>query len=72
MHADVRSALRRRRDASCENEYEPFGTANVFRAVEPKAPRHYTFPTPNRSALEFAQVIFSWPFDTRKLKSSTC
>ena len=44
---------RRRRD----NEYERCGTANVFCAVEPKAGRHFTFPTPDRSAFEFAQVV---------------
>ncbi|MGQ9636141.1 MAG: transposase, partial [Bryobacteraceae bacterium] len=27
-------------------------------AVEPKAGRHFTFPTPDRSAFEFAQVAF--------------
>jgi hypothetical protein len=30
----------------------------VFCAVEPKAGRHFTFPSPNRSAFEFARVIF--------------
>jgi transposase len=30
----------------------------VFCAVEPKAGRHFTFPTPDRSAFEFAQVVF--------------
>ena len=47
-------AGKRRRD----NEYERCGTANVFCAVEPKAGRHFTFPTPDRSAVEFAQVVF--------------
>jgi hypothetical protein len=32
------------------------GTANVFCAVEPKARRHFTFATPDRSGFEFAQV----------------
>ena len=40
-----------------DNEYERCGTANVFCAVEPKAGVHFTWPTPNRSAAEFAQVI---------------
>ena len=44
---------KRRRD----NEYERCGTANVFCAVEPKAGRHFTFPTPDRSGFEFAQVV---------------
>ena len=33
-------------------------TANVFCAVEPKAGRHFTFATPDRSALEFARIAF--------------
>ena len=44
------------REARRDNEYERRGTANVFCAVEPKAGRHFTFPTPDRSAFEFAQV----------------
>ena len=54
LHADVRpaSAAKPGRD----NEYERCGTANVFCAVEPKAGRHFTFPTPDRSGFEFAQV----------------
>jgi hypothetical protein len=32
------------------------GTANAFCAVEPKAGRHFSFPTPDRSAFEFARV----------------
>ena len=43
--------------AKRDNEYERCGTANVFCAVEPKAGRHFTKPTPTRSAAEFAQVI---------------
>ena len=46
-----------RRDAKHrDNEYKRCGTANVFCAVEPKAGRHFTFPTPDRSGFEFAQV----------------
>jgi len=60
LHADVRpfSAAKPGREARRDNEYERRGTANVFCAVEPKAGRHFTFPTPNRSAFEFAKVIF--------------
>ena len=43
--------------AKRDNEYQRCGTANVFCAVEPKAGVHFTWPTPNRSAAEFAQVI---------------
>jgi hypothetical protein len=60
LHADVRSATPAvpGREARRDNEYERRGTANVFCAVEPKAGRHFTFPTPDRSAFQFAQVVF--------------
>jgi len=58
LHADVRpaSAAEPGREARRDNEYERRGTANVFCAVEPKAGRHFTFPTLDRSGFEFAQV----------------
>lgn len=58
LHADVRPASPAEpgREARQDNEYERRGTANVFCAVEPKAGRHFTFPTPDRSGFEFAQV----------------
>ena len=58
LHADVRPASPAKpgREARRDNEYERCGTANVFCAVEPKAGRHFTFPTPDRSAFEFAPV----------------
>jgi hypothetical protein len=58
LHADVRppAPAMPGREARRDNEYERCGTANVFCAVEPKAGRHFTFPTPDRSAFEFAQV----------------
>ena len=40
-----------------DSEYERRGTANVFCGVEPKAGRHFTRATPNRSAPEFAKEI---------------
>ena len=60
LHADLRPASPAvpGREARRDNEYERCGTANVFCAVEPKAGRHFTFATPDRSAFEFAQVIF--------------
>lgn len=60
LHADVRpvSPATPGREARRDNEYERRGTANLFCAVEPKAGRHFTYPTPNRSAVEFAQVAF--------------
>lgn len=59
LHADVRPASPAApgREARRDNEYERCGTANVFCAVEPKAGRHFTFPTPDRSGFEFAQVV---------------
>jgi hypothetical protein len=58
LHADVRptSPAVPGREARRDNEYERRGTANVFCAVEPKAGRHFTFTTPDRSGFEFAQV----------------
>ena len=60
LHADVRqpSPARPGREARRDNEYERRGTANVFCAVEPKAGRHFTFPTADRSGFEFARVLF--------------
>jgi hypothetical protein len=61
LHADVRPASPAKpgREARRDNEYERCGTANVFGAVEPKAGRHFTFATPDRSGFEFAQVAVS-------------
>jgi hypothetical protein len=58
LHADVRptSPAKPGREARQDNEYERCGTANIFCAVEPKTGRHFTFPTPDRSGFEFAQV----------------
>src|ERR1700751_2054587 len=58
LHADVRPASPAApgREARRDNEYERRGTANVFCAVAPKAGRHFSFATPNRSAFEFARV----------------
>lgn len=60
LHADVRppSPAAPGREARRDNEYERRGTANVFCAVEPKVGKHFTFPTPDRSAPEFAQVLY--------------
>jgi hypothetical protein len=38
--------------AKRDYEYKRCGTANVFCAVEPKAGRHFTEPTPRRTAGE--------------------
>ena len=68
LHAEVRPPIPMApgRIAKRDNEYERCGTANVFCAVEPKAGRHFTLPTPNRSAPEFAQalerIVDQYPF----------
>jgi transposase len=68
LHADLRMPLPARpgQVAKRDNEYKRCGTANVFCAVEPKAGKHFTFPTPDRSAPELARVlnriIGSYPF----------
>jgi hypothetical protein len=67
LHGDVRppSPAKPGREARRDSEYERCGTANVFCAVEPKAGRHFTFATPDRSGFEFAQVaaelVFQYP-----------
>jgi DDE superfamily endonuclease len=60
LHADMRpsSAAAPGREARIDSQYERRGTANVFCAVEPRAGRHFTFPTPDRSAFEFAKAAF--------------
>jgi hypothetical protein len=68
LHAEVRPPIPMApgKIAKRDNEYERCGTANVFCAVEPKAGRHFTLPTPNRSAPEFAQalgrIVDQYPF----------
>ena len=68
LHADLRPSIPMRpgKVAKRDNEYKRCGTANVFCAVEPRAGKHFTFATPNRSAAELApvlgQIIRSYPF----------
>jgi len=64
LHADVRppSPVKPGREARQDSEYERRGTANVFCAVEPKAGRHFTFATPDRSGFEFAQAVAELAF----------
>src|SRR5260370_11581583 len=59
LHADVRPSRLARPGhiAKRDNEYKRCGTANIFALVEPKAGRHFTCATPNRSAAQFAQVV---------------
>lgn len=59
LHAEVRPATAASpgREARRDSEYERRGTANAFLAVEPKAGRHFCFPTSDRSGFQFAQVV---------------
>lgn len=59
LHGEVRppEAARPGVVAKRDNEYKRQGTANVFCAVEPRAGRHFTTPTPQRSGAEFAKVL---------------
>ena len=59
LHADVRppTPAAPGKIAKRDNEYKRCGTTNVFCAVEPKAGRHFTLATSNRSAPEFARVL---------------
>ncbi|MGA2146660.1 MAG: IS630 family transposase [Bryobacteraceae bacterium] len=59
LHADVRPPVPAKpgKPAKQDNEYERRGTANVFGAVEPKAGRHFTTATPDRSGYQFACLV---------------
>jgi hypothetical protein len=62
LHADVRPPAPAvpGREARQDSEYERCGTANVFCAVEPRAGKHFTFATPDRSSAEFAPSPAIW------------
>jgi DDE superfamily endonuclease len=59
LHQDVRQPLPMKPGsvAKRDNEYQRYGTANAFCGVEPKAGRHFTQITPNRSAPQFADFL---------------
>jgi transposase len=59
LHADVRAPrpLRPGQIARRDCEYQRRGTANTFCGVEPKAGRHFTKITPNRSSPQFADYL---------------
>jgi transposase len=59
LHADIRPPRPAvpGREARRDSEYERCGTANTFCAVESKAGRHFTSPTADRSAFEFARFM---------------
>jgi transposase len=59
LHDDVRPArpMAPGKPRRPDNEYKRCGTANVFCAVEPKAGKHFTLATPNRSAAQLAPAL---------------
>ena len=59
LHAEVRPprSARPGHIAKRDSEYRRCGTANIFAVVEPKAGRHFTRATTNRSAAEFAKMM---------------
>jgi len=59
LHADVRPPrpMRPGRVLRRDSEYKREGTANVFCGVEPKAGRHFTRATRNRSSPRFADYL---------------
>jgi transposase len=71
LHAEVRPPRPARPGhlAKRDSEYERCGTVNVFCAVEPKAGRHFTWPTPDRSADRFAVAMFEIAISYREAKT---
>jgi transposase len=59
LHAELRSPIPAKpgSPAKRDNEYRRCGTANVFGVVEPKAGRHFTRATVDRSGRQFARLI---------------
>ena len=59
LHGELRSPMPAKpgSPAKRDNEYQRCGTANVFGVVEPKAGRHFTTATVNRSGPQFARLI---------------
>ena len=61
LHADVRAAraMRPGRLARRDCEYKRCGSANTFCGVEPKAGRHFTRATADRSSPQFADYLLA-------------
>ena len=61
LHQDVRPPLPMRpgRITRRDCEYQRCGTANAFCGVEPKAGRHFTRATPDRSSPQFADYLLA-------------
>jgi hypothetical protein len=51
------TAMKPGKSARQDYEYKRYGSVNVFRAIEPKAGKHFTKVTPNRKMPEFAQFL---------------
>jgi hypothetical protein len=68
LHAEVRPVrpMCPGHAARRDNEYKRGGTANIFAVVEPKAGKHLTRATPDRSAAQFAltvrDIVTAYPF----------
>src|SRR6516162_2867143 len=61
LHADIRPSIPMRpgRMARHDSEYQRCGTANVFCGVQPKAGRHFTKVTRDRSSPQFADYLLA-------------
>ena len=61
LHADIRPSIPMRpgRMARHDSEYKRCGTANVFCGVQPKAGRHFTKVTRDRSSPQFADYLLA-------------
>jgi len=59
LHREVRPRVPAKpgSPAKRDNEYQRCGTANVFGVVEPKAGRHFTRATMDRSGAQFARLV---------------
>jgi len=58
LHATCAPPLREPGGKRGGYEYERRGTGQCFSVRRAEGGRHFTFPTPDRSALEFAQVAY--------------
>ena len=59
LHRELRAPIPAKPGSAAkrDNEYRRGGTANVLGVVEPKAGRHFTLATANRSRPQFARLI---------------
>jgi len=59
LHSEIRNPIpmKSHRVMLRDSEYKRCGTANAFCIVEPKAGRHFVYPTEKRTADDFAKII---------------